>query len=85
MKSKTKMVMPDQVRDNKSAKSFFSFNLFTGFIMTTVIMLASCMSQPKPTAGKAFNNVDEKGVILDGYDPVAFFTDNMPVKGSEEF
>jgi YHS domain-containing protein len=27
-------------------------------------------------------NVDKDGVILDGYDPVAFFTDNKPVKGS---
>lgn len=26
-------------------------------------------------------NVDKNGVILDGYDPVAFFTDNKPVKG----
>jgi YHS domain-containing protein len=43
------------------------------------------MSSPKPQAGKAFNNVDEKGVILDGYDPVAFFTDNKPVKGDEQF
>lgn len=30
-------------------------------------------------------NVDKKGVILDGYDPVAFFTDNKPVLGSEAF
>ena len=26
-------------------------------------------------------NVDRDGVILDGYDPVAFFTDNKPVEG----
>lgn len=31
--------------------------------------------------GKYYNNLDNKGVILDGYDPVAFFTDNKPVKG----
>jgi YHS domain-containing protein len=30
-------------------------------------------------------NVDKHGVILDGYDPVAFFTDNKPVKGSDAF
>jgi YHS domain-containing protein len=30
-----------------------------------------------------FPNVDRSGVILDGYDPVAFFTDGKPVKGSE--
>lgn len=27
-------------------------------------------------------NVDKNGVILDGYDPVAFFTDGKPVQGS---
>jgi YHS domain-containing protein len=32
-----------------------------------------------------FNNVDANGVILDGYDPVAFFTDNKPVKGDPGF
>lgn len=30
-----------------------------------------------------FPNVDRDGVILDGYDPVAFFTDGKPVKGLE--
>jgi YHS domain-containing protein len=34
---------------------------------------------------KFFNNLDAKGVIIDGYDPVAFFTDNKPVKGDEQF
>lgn len=34
--------------------------------------------------GKYFNNVDDKGVILDGYDPVAFFTENKPVKGNPQ-
>jgi YHS domain-containing protein len=32
-----------------------------------------------------FNNVDKQGIILDGYDAVAFFTENKPVKGSPEF
>jgi len=30
-------------------------------------------------------NLDKKGVIIEGYDPVAYFTDNKPVKGSEQF
>lgn len=30
-------------------------------------------------------NLDKNGVILDGYDPVAFFTDNKPVLGSDTF
>jgi YHS domain-containing protein len=32
-----------------------------------------------------FNNTNENGVILDGYDPVAFFTNNKPVKGDAQF
>lgn len=31
--------------------------------------------------GKYLVNVNSEGVILDGYDPVAFFTENKPVKG----
>jgi len=30
-------------------------------------------------------NVDGKGVALKGYDPVAYFTDNRPVKGKPAF
>lgn len=30
-------------------------------------------------------NVDSKGVILDGYDTVAFFTDGKPVKGDPAY
>lgn len=35
--------------------------------------------------GKYFNNLNEAGVIIDGYDAVAFFTDNKPVKGNPAF
>jgi YHS domain-containing protein len=31
------------------------------------------------------NNVDASGVALKGYDPVAYFTANKPVKGRTEF
>ncbi len=30
-------------------------------------------------------NVDSNGVAIQGYDPVAFFTDNRPVKGNAQF
>ncbi len=30
-------------------------------------------------------NLDKSGVIIEGYDPVAYFTDNKPVKGSAQF
>jgi YHS domain-containing protein len=35
--------------------------------------------------GTQLVNVDKDGVILDGYDAVAFFTDNKPVKGTKNF
>jgi hypothetical protein len=31
------------------------------------------------------NNVDSSGLALKGYDPVAYFTENKPVKGNTEF
>lgn len=30
-------------------------------------------------------NLNDNGVIIEGYDPVAYFTDNKPVKGTEQF
>ncbi len=30
-------------------------------------------------------NLNDRGIIIEGYDPVAYFTDNMPVKGNEQF
>lgn len=30
-------------------------------------------------------NLNKEGVIIEGYDPVAYFTDNRPVQGSAEF
>jgi YHS domain-containing protein len=32
-----------------------------------------------------FNNLNAEGVIIDGYDPVSFFSDNKPVKGNPQF
>jgi len=34
---------------------------------------------------KALLNLDKDGVALQGYDPVAFFTEHKPVKGKMEF
>jgi len=30
-------------------------------------------------------NLDKNGIIIEGYDPVAYFTDNKPVKGIAQF
>src|SRR6266480_2119099 len=34
---------------------------------------------------KTLFNLDKNGVAIQGYDPVAFFTDNKPVMGKPEF
>jgi YHS domain-containing protein len=34
---------------------------------------------------KELLNVDGNGLAIQGYDPVAFFTDSQPVKGSSQF
>lgn len=52
-----------------------------------LIMLMALMSSVVASAqpGQPFNNLNADGIILDGYDPVAFFTDNKPVKGDSKF
>jgi YHS domain-containing protein len=37
------------------------------------------------TAIKTLVNLDKTGVAIQGYDPVAFFTDHKPVKGDPKF
>ncbi len=37
------------------------------------------------TTSKTLLNLDKTGVAIQGYDPVAFFTDNKPVKGDQKF
>lgn len=34
---------------------------------------------------KSLLNLDKSGIAIQGYDPVAFFTDGKPVKGNPEF
>jgi YHS domain-containing protein len=37
------------------------------------------------SAGKQLLNLDRSGLAIQGYDPVAFFTDQRPVKGNSQF
>jgi YHS domain-containing protein len=45
-----------------------------------VLLFASCEQTPVPPV-----NVTSDGVAIKGYDPVAYFTDQRPVKGTEAF
>jgi YHS domain-containing protein len=55
-------------------------------LMSVVVLLvASCTVHAQKYEGKYFNNLNSGGVIIEGYDPVSFFTDNKPVKGDPKF
>ena len=54
------------------------------FVAALALSTAALAEEPKVN-GKYLVNVNDQGVILDGYDSVAFFTDGKPVKGMAEF
>src|SRR5687768_10424915 len=55
-------------------------------LLIAVILLAVLgITRAQRFDGKYFNNTDNSGVILNGYDPVAFFVDGKPVKGDAGF
>jgi YHS domain-containing protein len=57
---------------------------FVLLLLCSFFLLAFATANAQ-TPGKHFNNLNSDGVILDGYDAVAFFTDNKPVKGYTQF
>lgn len=58
--------------------------VYAGMILF-LALATSLMASGQKYNGHYLNNVDANGVIIDGYDPVAFFTDNKPVKGDPQF
>ena len=56
--------------------------------MKTLFSLILVLGLAFPTlaqTNKTLLNLDKTGVAIQGYDPVAFFTDGKPVKGKPEF
>ncbi len=51
----------------------------------SLLLLALGLVLPAFAQTKTLLNLDKAGVAIQGYDPVAFFTDNKPVKGKPEF
>jgi YHS domain-containing protein len=58
---------------------------FALLVLSSIFMLAYTAAHAQTSHGKYFNNLNSEGVIIDGYDPVAFFTDNKPVKGDAKY
>jgi YHS domain-containing protein len=50
-------------------------------VLVVALPLIAAADAGAQDAAAGLLNVDASGVILDGYDPVAFFTDSRPVKG----
>ncbi len=59
-------------------KKILAFPLFVVFLIAASTNFALA-------ANKSLLNLDKQGVAIQGYDPVAFFTQNHPVKGKVEF
>lgn len=51
----------------------------------SLLLLAFGLALPALAQTKTLVNTDKAGVAIQGYDPVAFFTENKPVKGKLEF
>ena len=51
----------------------------------TSLLLFLVWATPLLAQTKSLLNLDKHGLALQGYDPVAFFTENKPVKGKPEF
>lgn len=49
------------------------------------LLLLVLISVPAFGQNKTLLNLDKQGIAIQGYDPVAFFTQNRPVKGRSEF
>lgn len=53
----------------------------TSIAFAAVLMVLAAVAAPRPASAEALNRTD-KGVLIHGMDPVAYFTDGKPVQGS---
>jgi YHS domain-containing protein len=52
------------------------------FLLACII---TALALPLMAQSKTLLNLDKAGLAIQGYDPVAFFTDHKPLKGNPEF
>jgi YHS domain-containing protein len=84
MDTTIKVLRTAQLQKNKAGEHRFFSYVFAGMILLITLFTTISVSAQQ-NADRLFNNVDAGGVILDGYDAVAFFTDNKPVKGDPAY
>jgi YHS domain-containing protein len=85
MKTSSKIIYMKQMLKEKSGENGLFRLLFTTVLVVLFLLFTVVTANAQKAHEKYFNNVDANGVILDGYDAVAFFTDNKPVKGDAQF
>jgi YHS domain-containing protein len=56
-----------------------------GWLLLAAAIMICSITQAQTVNNQTLPNVNNDGVILDGYDAVAFFTDNKPIKGDAAF
>ena len=54
-------------------------------LFLSILLVVLALPLPAFARTKSLLNLDKAGVAIQGYDPVAFFTDNKPVMGKPEF
>jgi YHS domain-containing protein len=52
-------------------------------IFSVILLCVAFVAKAEEAAGKRYLNVDRHGLALQGYDPVAYFTDHKPVEGDK--
>ena len=84
MEPKVKIIRMEAIEKSKVV-AHRSFKFAFALILLSSFLLLAVLATAQVQEGSTFNNINEKGVILDGYDAVAFFANNKPVKGEAQF
>jgi YHS domain-containing protein len=84
MNTTRKAVRIEQVMRTKAKQKSILTYVFAAVLVFLGLFISINVSAQK-AEGNYFNNLNAEGVILDGYDAVAFFTGNKPVKGEAQF
>jgi YHS domain-containing protein len=80
-----KIMLGSVVYVSRAIKAPIKLSSYIAKIILTSVLAFMFATITNAQVGKSFVNVNSEGVILDGYDAVAFFTDNKPVSGSAYF
>jgi YHS domain-containing protein len=59
--------------------------IITSMKLSLTVFASALFGGQSLAQSKTLLNLDSKGVIIYGYDPVAYFTEGKPVKGTSEF